>query len=538
MERKAQVRRAGVSVPLFSLTSTRSWGIGEIPDIVPFAQWLEAAGLTALQILPITEVPAGETSPYSPLSAMAIDPQFIALADVEDFAAAGGEAALGAALRADLDTARQARAIDYRTLRRVKGVALRRSFDHFHSTEWAGGSGRSKALAAFVEEQAWWLDDYVLFRALHDRHGGAHWTSWPEPIRGREPGAMAAARQALASEIRYFEYLQWLAAGQWAAARAAASGLAIYGDLPFMVGGHSADVWARQEEFRLDVSLGVPPDAFSKDGQDWGLPIYRWDVVEAGGFAWLRQRARRNAELYDGYRVDHLVGFYRTYYRTSGGNGHEGTFTPDTEDEQTALGERVLDVFREPGAHIIAEDLGLVPAFVRASLARLGVAGFKVLRWEREWDTPGQPFIDPVRYPAVSVATSGTHDTEPLAIWWRNAPEDERAAVEAIPMLRQVLDRGLTRVRPGSDPGQTPVKDLTIEVRDALLEVLFAAGSELLLLPVQDLFGWADRINVPGTMGGANWTWRLPWRVDQMDAEPVAIAQAGRLRAWSGQHGR
>jgi 4-alpha-glucanotransferase len=182
-----------------------------------------------------------------------------------------------------------------------------------------------------------------------------------------------------------------------------------------MVSADSADVWARQDQFRLDASVGVPPDAFSATGQDWGFPVYRWDVHAASDFEWLRCRARRNVALFDGYRVDHLVGFYRTYFRPH--DGTEPQFTPAEEAVQTELGERVLRIFASSGAEIVAEDLGVVPDFVRASLGLLGIPGYKVLRWEREWDVDGQPFIDPLDYPRSAVATSGTHDTEPMAVW-------------------------------------------------------------------------------------------------------------------------
>src|SRR5207244_6530571 len=126
-----------------------------------------------------------------------------------------------------------------------------------------------------------------------------------------------------------------LAASHWREARERTGGVALFGDLPFMVDGDSADVWARQHQFNLDVTIGAPPDAFSVSGQDWGMPLYRWDVIAAEDFRWLRERARRNADLYDGYRVDHLVGFYRTY-----GNPKDGTrpvFTPADEPAQLAL---------------------------------------------------------------------------------------------------------------------------------------------------------------------------------------------------------
>ena len=511
-------RRAGILVPLFSIPSTRSWGIGEIGDIAPFARWLDTAGQRILQLLPINEMPPSETSPYSALSAMAIDPQFISMADVEDFQDAGGEAALDATTRARVDAVRSASRIDYPEVRALKHAALRRAFAWFREHDCGGRNlaeargAKPDALRAFVDAERWWLDDYALFRALHAHYDERHWTEWPAPVRDRDESALAAVRLELADEIRFRQYVQWIAAAQWRAARQASAPVALFGDLPFMVGGDSADVWARQGHFDLQASVGVPPDAFSEDGQDWGMPVYRWDVLAARDYDWLRDRARRNADLYGGYRVDHLVGFYRTYFRPLDGGAPQ--FTPPDQPSQLALGERVLGIFREGGAEIIAEDLGVVPDFVRESLARLGVPGYKVFRWEREWKQPQQPFRDPAVYGRASVATSGTHDTEPMAVWWESAPEEERQAVLAIPSIRE-------RLASGGD------------AFSAMLGALHASASDLLILPVQDVFGWRDRINQPATVGATNWTWKLPWPSDRLAEQPEARAVAAKLKAWA-----
>jgi 4-alpha-glucanotransferase len=522
-------RRAGVLIPLFSIPSSRSWGIGEIADIEPMARWLDSAGQRVLQLLPINEMPPGETSPYSALSAMAIDPQFISIYALEDFDAIGGEGALEPKLRAALDAIRVSPAIQYEGVRALKQQLLRRAFAHFRDTEWAGGTRRSAAFRAYMDQQTWWLDDYALFRALHARYDERAWTDWPDALRRREPHALAAAAAELADDILFRQYLQWIAGDQWGSARDAAGDVALFGDLPFMVSGDSADVWARQDEFRIDASVGVPPDAFSETGQDWGLPVYRWEVLAQRDYDWLRIRARRNADLYDGYRVDHLVGFYRTYFRPH--DGSRPQFTPCDEAAQTRLGERVLAVLREPGSEIIAEDLGTVPDFVRQSLARLAVPGYKVLRWERRWHDPGQPFNDPREYPAVAVATSGTHDTEPMVIWWENASLDEREAVLAIPSIREPLTED-DRARALSEA------TLSHPLREALLETLFASGAGLLILPIQDVFGWRDRINQPATVSNGNWTWRLPWPSDRLPLEPEALAVANQLREWARRHQR
>ena len=517
-------RRAGLMLPLFSLRSRRDWGIGEIHDLGRLAEWLAGAGQRVVQLLPITELPAHETSPYSALSGMAIDPCFISLSTLEDFRALGGEGALDPEWAEKLAAVRASPRVDYRTVRALKDHSLRRAHARFAEVEVRGDTPRALAFHDFVEREAWWVNTYALFRALHHENQGRPWTEWPAPLRDRDPGALDAARARLHAEIVYRQYLQWVADDQWRSARKAAGDLAVFGDLPFMVALDSADVWARQAEFRMDASLGVPPDAFSETGQDWNLPVYRWDVMEDGGFEWLTSRARRYADLFDGYRVDHLVGFFRTFFREPDG---ESGFTPADEPEQVALGEHILRVFLASGATIVAEDLGVVPDFVREAMTRVGVPGCKVFRWERHWLTPGHPFVDPAEYPVRSMATTGTHDTETLVTWWRDAPAEERAAALELPLVKE------SRVDASPDSGE-----LTPALREAFLGAVFGSRSELAIIPVQDAFGWSDRINTPAVVDDVNWTWRLPWDVEQMSHEPVAVEVASMLSDLAIRHGR
>ena len=517
-------RRSGLLIPLFSCASSTSWGIGDIGDLGDVTAWLAAAGQSVLQLLPLNEMAPGQQSPYSAISAMAIDPIYIRVTDVPECAEAGGESSLGSEDQARLAAVRRAPCVDYPNVRRLKHVALRAAFERFKAAEWDCHTARAREFGRFLSEQAWWVEDYALFRAIHAHEGERPWTMWPAALQQRDPAAIDRARRELVREVLFYQFLQWIAASQWQAARAHAHGVALFGDLPFMVDTDSADVWARRHFFQLDASLGVPPDAFSATGQDWGMPVYRWDAMAAEDYRWLRERARRTADLFDGYRVDHLVGFYRTYGRPR--NGGEPFFTPADEASQTALGERLLDIFKGPGSEIVAEDLGTVPNFVRASLARVGVPGFRVFRWERYWEAEGQPFRDPEGYPVRSVATSGTHDTETMAVWWEQAPEDERRRVAALPIVQRLTD--------GADlPASCgPV------VRDLLLETLFASASELALFPVQDVFGWRDRINEPATVNNGNWTFRLPWPVDRLHEVADARERQDRLRRWAEQYER
>jgi len=254
-----------------------------------------------------------------------------------------------------------------------------------------------------------------------------------------------------------------------------------------MISADSPDVWTRQQEFRFDATVGVPPDAFSETGQDWGLPPWRWQVLHDTDYQWMRQRARRHADLFDGFRIDHLVGLYRAWVRPLD-KTQQPFFDPPEEPEQQALGEMLVRIFKDSGAEVIAEDLGTVPTFVRESLTALGVPGFRVMRWERHWDEPDEPAIDPLAYPELSVATTGTHDIDPLAV--------------------------------ESEPGQ---------VEQALLD-LQRSGSYLALLPLQDAFGWTDRINTPSVVNDVNWTWRVPRPVDEWSAWPEAVTRQSHLR--------
>jgi 4-alpha-glucanotransferase len=507
-------------VPLFSIPSSRSWGIGEIADLELLARWLESAGQRLLQLLPINETPPDEASPYSALSAMALDPQFVSLDQVEDFMAIGGERVLEPDLRAELERVRAGSAVDYTSVRALKAAAFRRSFTQFREKEWLTGSRRAAAFKEYIAREAWWLNEYALFRALH-YHFGCPWTNWPEALNTRQQPALDLARINLANEILFREYLQWIAESQWDDVRERAAAVSLVGDMPFTVGTDSADVWARQQEFRLDASVGVPPDAFSETGQDWGLPVPRWDRMADGDFEWLRQRGRRAAALFDGYRVDHLVGFYRTYYRPH--DGSDPHFTPSDEPSQLALGERVLASLRAEAGEMIAEDLGTVPEFVRDSLLRLGIPGLKVFRWERHWHVEGQPFKDPADYPVTAVATTGTHDTVPLVTWWEEASGEEREAVLAVPSLRERM----TDAQRAEAISATQLPDAAGE---AIIEALYASRSNTLILPVQDVFGWRDRINRPATQSDYNWRWRLPWASNRLSSDADATRVAERLR--------
>jgi 4-alpha-glucanotransferase len=328
------------------------------------------------------------------------------------------------------------------------------------------------------------------------------------------------AMRALARRRRYHAWVQWIGDAQWQRARAAAvrHGVRLYGDLPFLLSYDSADVWARQAEFRLDATVGAPPDVFDPEGQDWGLPPMVWDTMAAGDYAWWRARCARTGHLFDGARLDHVVGYYRIWQRPA---GCDASFCPPDEPSQRALGELLLDVARAAAGPIdlIAEDLGSIPAFVRASLAELAMPGYRVLRWE---DDAGV-FRDPLAWPECSVATSGTHDTSSMATWWsEELRDDERAALARVPCFAPLAVVG----RPW-----TPL------VHESLLDGLYAARSALVILPFPDAYGGTERINVPSTVAETNWAYRIPWTVTALRGTAGAPLRDA-MRARATRHGR
>ena len=500
-------RSAGILIPLFSIRTRASLGRGEIPDLAPMMDFALSMGHRVIQLLPLDETGPDDRSPYSAMSVMAIDPMYISV---------GGLAGVG---RVVLGRARaavgKARIVPRSIIRREKFALLERAY---RASRARGGRDEAAHLDAFIEANSYWIGDYAMFRALKERFHWSSWDTWPAQIAQRDPAALAAVRRELAESIEMYGYWQFIAHRQWSQMRAYASshGAQIGGDLAFSPRRDSAEVWAHQDEFDLSRTVGAPPDGFNPKGQRWGLPLPDWDRMRARGFKLLRARARRAGSLYDLIRIDHVVGLYRTFNFGSDPDA-EGIFTPADEADQRLQGEEVIAAIKQAAgaAELIAEDLGTVPPWVRESLTRLGVPGYKVMQWERNWGQADESFLNPASYPELSLATTGTHDTEPLTVWWRAQPVAEREQF--------VRALGLeSRVNPRSMLGEA--------ARDAILAVLYAAPSRLVIIPIQDLFGWSAQINRPGTISDSNWTYRIPLTLERMRRSRAIQSCVAKLR--------
>jgi 4-alpha-glucanotransferase len=571
-------RLAGLMIPLFSLRTADDLGRGEIGGLVPMADFALATGHRMLQLLPTDETAPGETSPYSAMSVLAIDPLYISLrglggsgdtdfnvadrgaggidvadvsavdrtgdrsaggidaADLDTIRITSGDRAAGGIDAADLDAARvrvgwgdptdnvgPGDQPDHLKLQAEKMKLLRKLFDRCVAN--ASTSERS-AFDDFQHRNDHWLRDYTLFRALKERFRWSEWATWPDRLDRHEPAALERAARELATELSFYAYVQFVAHRQWSEMRTelARRGVLLGGDLAFSPGRESAEVWANQQMFDLTRTVGAPPDAFSATGQRWGLPMPDWAQMRATGFSLIRTRVRHARELFDLLRIDHVVGLFRTFAFGADPKA-PGAFDPPDELAQLAQGEEIIRAAKEEGGplQIFAEDLGVIPPFVRIALTELGLPGYRVMRWERHWDAPGQPFIKSAAYPELSVATTGTHDTDTMAEWWRAA-----ATAERLQFVESLGGNGIN----------VKLDYLDERAIDAIIGSLYSAPSRIAITPVQDLFGWDARINTPGTVNDANWKWRLPFSLDRFARDSKIVRRAAALRAIAARCGR
>ncbi|WDT76073.1 MAG: 4-alpha-glucanotransferase [Candidatus Manganitrophus sp.] len=494
----------GTMIPLFSIRTETNFGIGEILDLPPLIDWMADHHLHLLQILPVYETSPMETSPYQALSGFALDPIYLSLLAWNDFKKSDATNGIfsSPSTQETLHRLRANKDVSYEAIRRLKAPLLEQTFRYFLDEEWKKNTDRARALQRFIDAHSDWLEDYALFRLLKEKNDWRYWKEWPAPYRNRSKPELKKLQDQEEERLLFFKYLQWALAEQWKEVREHAKrrNVLLMGDLPFLVSGDSADVWSHPHSFSAVDSVGAPPDVFNDKGQDWGLPLFNWNVMEKRNFLWWRLRIRQAREHYDLIRLDHVVGFYRVWVIPKDGAPH---FEPSEENEQIKRGRQLLSaIIEEAGMCIpVAEDLGVIPDFVRETLAEFKIAGHKVLRWEKR----DQVYLDPKDYPFISLATTGTHDTSTIMNWWEEISLKERAAFLAM------LDEGLE---------MTPEEPFSDRLHKAILERLIRSGSSLVLFPIQDILGLPDQINIPATVGLHNWRFRLPAPLHELDRIP------------------
>ena len=484
-------RTNGILMPVSSMKTEQDWGVGDFSSLCQWTQFLGGLGTKIIQILPLQETAPGQNCPYSALSAFAIDPVYIDVTQVREVNLSPLARQTVQDLQGDIAAWRLSCKAAFKPVKDAKLKVLWQAYQFFLENEIANYSAQYQAFQAYCSLNKSWLRNYAIFRALKDFYHWQTWQDWPNGLNAFNKEAVDAFEAKYKEYVDFFAYVQWQADMQLRNAKVCAqkAGVYLFGDIPFGTNLDSAEVWSERENFRLDHSIGAPPDQFSDKGQCWGLPAYNWDYIQAHHYDLWRRKIRRAVELYDLFRLDHLVGFYRTY--VFGPYDEKGSFDVVEEQAQIDRGYNFLSMVLEAarGAMPVGEDLGVIPNYVRRMLVDLKIAGYKVLRWERE---DNGYYREPRSYPAVSLATTSTHDTETVRGWWETMPQYERANMWEM-ITAQKTD------------GNVP---FNLDTQKAIFHRVLTSGSAVTMFSWQDIIGTLDRINVPGTVGDENWTYR------------------------------
>lgn len=497
-------RCSGILLHLTSLPGR--FGIGDLgPCAYQFADFLSAAGQKLWQVLPLNPTGYGD-SPYQCFSAFAGNPLLLSLERLCD---------QGLLQPQDLAQAPPFPRdfVDYGAAIEFKMAALRRAARVF----LAGASSADRAaFDSFCESASPWLDDYALFMACKEAHQGIAWNLWDAPISRREAGALREWSRKLAPELAAFKYWQFEFFRQWKDLKSYCQqrGIRFMGDIPIYVAHDSADVWAHPDLFYLDaqgrptVVSGVPPDYFSATGQLWGNPIYRWDVLAAGGYQWWIERFRASLGLFDMVRLDHFRGF-EAYWEVPASETtaiHGRWVKGPGEDFLSALQNAI------GGLPIVAENLGVITPPVEELRQKFGLPGMSLLQFAFGNDPQG-PSFRPHNYSRDLVAYTGGHDNDTTVGWWSSsgAGDSTRTPEE----VRKEHDFARLYLNFHDDA----------EINWVMIRAVLASVAGIAIFPLQDVLGLgsAARMNLPGTVSG-NWKWR--YRPDALNAELSA-----RLRA-------
>lgn len=491
------MRSSGILMPIFSLPSGS--GIGTLGKAAyDFVDFLKAAGQTIWQILPVCPTGHGD-SPYQAFSSYAGNPYFIDLELLEK------DGLLKKSEYKNINFGSDPHTVDYGLMYKNRYEVLKKAFYRFLADPEDYYSG-------FCTENAVWLEDYALFMALKDKNDGLPWYEWETGAMRRSIQAVSDYRLKLQEQIEFHRVLQYLFMKQWRDLKryAAGRGIKIMGDMPIYVAYDSADVWANPEQFQLDDVMaptevaGCPPDAFSKDGQLWGNPIYDWDKMRRDGYEFWTDRIRHALKLYDILRIDHFRGFESYYcipfkeHTARYGRWRKGP------------GKKLFDTLTSKLGQlpIVAEDLGYLTDDVKKLLQDCGFPGMKVLQFA--FDSRENSDYLPHNYTRNCVVYTGTHDNDTLAGWEKNAPRQD--VCYAKKYIRYHDKESFCT---------------------AMIKTAMASVADTVIIPIQDYIE-ADsraRINVPSTPFG-NWSWRIdPGLINDELAEKIygMTALYGRL---------
>jgi 4-alpha-glucanotransferase len=471
-------RAAGILMHISSLSSP--FGIGDLGnEAYAFADFLNRANQKYWQILPVTPIDAAQSfSPYSSVSGLAGN---VWLISPEKLYEEGYLKKVDLHVPAPINPER----VNYQKAIQIKSKLLVSAYKN-------SGSQRKAAFEAFCDREAYWLDDFSIYMALKSAYKNKPWYEWPEDFKLRDLKSLLKFSAENQKEIIYLKWLQFTFFHQWKNLKRYSNDLnvQIIGDLPFYVSYDSVDVWSRQEIFNLNKNgsmagvAGVPPDYFNEDGQLWGMPVYRWDVLKDQGYDWWIKRIRKNMELVDLLRLDHFRAF-ADYWEVPAKEK-----TAVRGEWKQGPGEHFFSILKQEFGKLpfIAEDLGDISDIVYKLRDQFHLPGMKVLQFAFG-DEMGQSDHIPHNYKPNFFAYTGTHDNNTTLGWYR----------------KELKEKIRDQIRAYSNAS---VSDKNIH--EILIRMIYASVAKVAIIPMQDILGLDEnsRMNVPASTT-KNWQWRL-----------------------------
>jgi 4-alpha-glucanotransferase len=466
----------GIALPISSIRSNNSSGIGEFLDLIPLIHFCKQIHFDTIQLLPLNDT-GTDTSPYNAVSSCALDPIYLSLKY----------------LQIDNTSFQEFNEAPRVCLHEVKQKKLSLLYPYFQ--KHFSNIAKSKEYLEFIEEEKEWLIPYAQFKALSNEYQNVHWQDFPK-IK-HEP-----------KDVEFYLCLQFLCFEQMKMVHTHATkqGCFIKGDLPILIGSNSADVWMSPHLFIQDLVAGAPPDYYNRMGQKWPFPILDREALRRDHFSWWKRRLKVASKLYHIYRIDHVVGLFRIWAIEQNKDARDGHFIPEDSSLWEFFGREMLEMMIESSRMLpIAEDLGTIPPIVPQILQELGVCGTKVIRWERRWND-GKEFIPLNEYPPFSLTTVSTHDSDTLTLWWKNSPEEARVLANSKQWTYDPILSQKQRLELLFDAHHS-----SSFFHVNLLQEYLALFPELIAENPED-----ERINTPGVVLPTNWTYRFKPTIEEM----------------------
>jgi 4-alpha-glucanotransferase len=562
-ELRQGVRWWGMALQLYSLRSQHNWGVGDFRDLSAVIEWAgKRLGAAVIGLNPLHALKNSQPyhiSPYSPSSRLFLNDLYIDVTKVpECWTDLDVQRRLAdSSFRSRIDAARRCELVDYDAVRSTKREVLDLCYRAFLQDNFEGAepdlkptTDRGRRFHHFLEREGESLTHYAVFQALEEWRQSASststiWEDWPEPYRTRKSEALEEFRRQRMSRVRFFQYVQWLAAEQLEEAvkktHEAGMTIGLYHDLALGSDRYGADGWLNQDVLAFKADCGAPPDAFAPEGQNWGISPLDPLRLRASGYRYFIELLRNNLRYGGAIRIDHVMALFRLFWIPRGLPPAMGTYVHYRDDELLAI--VALESVRAK-ALVIGEDLGTVPDWVRDRLGTAGVLSYRVFYFEREHWGGWKP---PAHYPAQSLAVVTTHDLPTLVGYWEGVDIETRSALGLFPsddarkamwverhrekagILAALKAEGLLPSEGSDDPAQTPT--MTIELMESIHQYLARTPSWIVLANIEDIIGSRVQTNLPGTVDQhPNWCRKLDLTVEEMTQDARFERLAALLR--------